>query len=226
MTGEKEGSRLRLAIPILSEDQYPNYFAALAALGAEGVKTGGRDDPALFDGLLLPGGGDIDPGRYGQENTASVHIDHALDELQFSSLERFLSAGKPVFGICRGHQLLNVYFGGTLHQHLQTSKTHDWQEGQARDKTHETRAEKGSWIEAIYGPAFSVNSAHHQGVMTLGRGLTADQYALDGVIEAMHHQALPVYSVQWHPERMCFAHRREDTVDGSAILRWFLERCR
>lgn len=216
---------IRIAIPIPPEDNYPNYFAALKALGAEGIKAPRDADPAAFSGLLLPGGDDVDPANYRQPINGAVDPDPQLDALQLAVIDRFFRAGKMIFGICRGHQLLNVYFGGTLIQDLKNGKIHDWDQGQRTDKAHLTSALPGSWVEKLYGPRFPTNSAHHQAVDELGKGLIVDQYAEDGVIEAAHHENGRVFSVQWHPERMCFQHRREDTVDGSVILEWFLRQC-
>jgi len=216
---------VRIAMPVFSADKFKNYFAALNAFGAEGVIIGANADPSGFDGLLLPGGGDVNPARYGQEMAGSNPPDEALDALQLAAAKRFDLAGKVMFGICRGHQVLNVYYGGTLIQHLPTSETHQTLEGQPRDKIHPSRANPGSWLETLYGSDFVVNSAHHQAVDRPGSGLVIDQYAEDGVIEGMHHENGRVFSVQWHPERMCLAHRHEDTADGSLVLRFFLERC-
>ena len=216
---------LKIAIPIPPEDRYPNYFAALEALGAAGVKVSAESDPAEYDGLLLPGGGDVQPSLYGQEVLGSSDIDPALDGLQWKVLDNFVKAGKPVFGICRGHQLINVYFGGTLIQDLPNGSIHDWDKGDNRDKAHGTAAEPGSWLSGLYDARFPVNSAHHQAVDRVGEGLVVDQRSEDGVIEAMHHRNGRVFTVQWHPERMCFRHRREDTVDGSIVLQWFLRQC-
>ncbi len=216
---------LKIAIPVPPQDGYPNYFAALSALGAEGIKAGPDADPAAFDGLLLPGGGDVSPSRYGQEDRACVDVDMALDALQFAVTGRFFRAGKHILGICRGHQLLNVFFGGTLIQDLPAGSGHDWDQGKSEDKVHPVRALPSSWVEDLYGRSFPVNSAHHQAADRLGEGLIADQYSPDGVIEAMHHENGLVYGVQWHPERMCFKHRRADTVDGSVLLGWFLREC-
>ena len=80
-------------------------------------------------------------------------------------------------------------------------------------------------IGALYGSRFPTNSAHHEAVGRLGQGLAVDQRSEDGVVEGMHHVSGLVHSVQWHPERMCFRHRREDTVDGSIVLGWFLKQC-
>ena len=136
-------------------------------------------------------------------------------------IEAYLRAGKPIMGICRGHQVLNVYFGGSLTQHLPGAEKHV--PTKAGDSAHATRALPGSFPAALYGERFPVNSAHHQGIARLAPDLEAVQWAEDGVIEACRHKSLPVYSVQWHPERMCLRHARADTVDGGTLFRWFIE---
>ena len=214
---------LKIAIPIPPEDRYPNYFAALEALGAAGVKVSAESDPAEYDGLLLPGGGDVQPSLYGQEVLGSSDIDPALDGLQWKVLDNFVKAGKPVFGICRGHQLINVALGGTMIQHLPTAKDHV-HIAPDTDNVHFCEAAPDSWISGLYGTRFAVNSSHHQGVGRLGKGLRVSLTAEDGVVEAIEHESLPIWGVQFHPERMCFAHRREDTVDGSLLFRFFLEK--
>ena len=222
---EQSRERLCIAIPIPPQDRYANYFNALQALGAEGVKAAADIDPNDCDGLLLPGGADVDPARYNQPNIGACDVDPALDELQLAVLDRFFQANKPILGICRGHQLLNAYLGGTLIQDVPNHRVHDWDRGLSADKAHVTRAEPGSWVEALYGRRFWTNSAHHQAVLLPGPGVVVDQRALDGVVEATHCPGRRVFSVQWHPERMCFAHRRVDTVDGSVIIGWFLSQC-
>ncbi len=222
---EKQRKTLRIGVPIPPEKPYTNYFEALRALGAEGVVVAADTDPSGFDGLLLPGGGDLAPERYHQENRGSKGIDEALDTLQLTAADRFIRAGVPAFGICRGHQLLNVLFGGTLIQHLETLIRHPREENSTEDQVHAVTAVPGSWIEGLYGHVFSVNSSHHQAVDVPGDGMVMDLYAEEGVVEAMHHASLPIWSVQWHPERMSFAFRRQDTVDGEKVLRYFLEQC-
>ena len=216
--------RRKIAIPIPPDFRYPNYFAALESLGAEGERVGADVNVDEYDGLLVPGGDDVDPASYGAAAAGAVDPDPALDALQLAAINRFYRAGKMIFGICRGHQLLNVYFGGTLIQDL-PGRIHDWDKGTSSDKAHGTIAIAGSWLEGLYGEKFPTNSAHHQAVDRLGRGIIVDQWSEDGVIEGAHHESGHVFGVQWHPERMCFAHRREDTVDGSIVLAWFLERC-
>lgn len=197
-----------------------NYIAALAFCGARGVRS---LDPACergCAGLLLPGGGDVEPVRYGEENRGSHDIDPALDRQQFALLERYRGAGKPILGICRGHQVINVFFGGSLIQDLPGADFHTRRNGV--DSIHPTTAEPGSFAAALYGPSFTVNSAHHQGVGVLGEGLIPVQYAKDGVIEGVRHAELPIFGVQWHPERMTGRLSRPDTVDGSVLFHFFL----
>ena len=178
-----------------------------------------------YDGLVLPGGVDIDPSRYGHENRGSVRMVPLLDELQFDVLDAFVRSGKPVLGICRGQQLINVYFGGTLIQDLPTSFRH--RSGRPGfDLVHSCRTEEGSWIHHIYGSAFKNNSAHHQACDILGEGIVIDgRCGEDGVAEAIHHEKLPVYGVQFHPERMCLEHARTDTVNGLEIFLFFCGIC-
>ena len=213
----------RVAVPVLAGMSCDNYLAALRETGMEAVVvTDAALDVSAFDGLLSPGGVDIHPERYGQAVNGTEKTNRALDELQLAVLDAFVKAGKPVLGICRGHQLINVYFGGTLIQNLPMRRRHARDEGSDQDKVHMNAAAAGSWIDALYGPSLSTNSSHHQAVDRAGEGLIVDARSDDGVVEAMHHESLPIYSVQWHPERMSYALRRSDTVDGSGIFRVFM----
>lgn len=209
------------------DNDYANYVLALNSCqalcevslkaGVFSLKTGIFSE---FDGLLLPGGYDLNPCLYGEENKGSRHIDDTLDKAQLLLLDTFIRAGKPVLGICRGHQVINVYFGGTLIQHMDTASLHQQPEG---DCVHETLVSRNSFLRSRYGRSrFCVNSCHHQALGRIGQGLLPIQHTADGAVEAMVHQKLPVFSVQWHPERMMLAHARTDTVDGSPIFHHFL----
>ena len=199
-------------------EQVKNYAAALQGVGQEPVISLLPEEAVFCAGLVLPGGGDANPALYGQENHGSRDIDRELDLAQLAVLDAFLAAGKPVLGICKGCQLLNIRFGGTLIQHLAVSETHAWNEG---DRVHLCRSLPGTAMERLYGREFSVNSLHHQALGAVGEGLAATSFAPDGVVESVEHESLPVLGVQWHPERMCFARKRPDTVDGAAVFRYF-----
>ncbi len=174
------------------------------------------------DGLLLPGGGDITPCFYGQTDLACRKIDTELDLLQLQALDFFVRNRKPVFGICKGMQLINIYFGGTLIQHLPNSETHQQPDG---DVLHNSCISSDCILSRLYGKHFLVNSNHHQAVDTLGKGLSVIQTAEDGVVEAIQHQKQPILGVQWHPERFTIttfpAKQEKATLSGSLLLRSF-----
>lgn len=187
-----------------TEQPFQNYIDALERLGA----VPERREPERCAALLLPGGGDIHPRFYAQALSGAEDIDEARDRYELRLFRQFVRAGKPVLGICRGMQLINTALGGTLLQHVAGhSRTGGF------DRVHPVRC-TGS-LGARFGNGFSVNSAHHQAIDRLGRGLCVEARAEDGVIEAVRHETLPVFGVQWHPERLgCL---------GEAQLAAFLE---
>lgn len=214
---------LKIAVPTNNPEHVANYLHALAGCGAHGEAA--RDfTPDEYDGLLLPGGYDINPSYYGKTRLPHEVIDDDLDTLQFHVLDRFLKAGKPVFGICRGHQMLNIAFGGTLIQDLPGAEKHTRRPDDT-DNVHPAHTAPGSFAYRLYGPGCSVNSSHHQGIGIPGKGFRPVMWSEDGVVEAAAHETLPVWSVQWHPERMCFTFARDDTADGGSVFRFFLEQC-
>ena len=195
-----------------------NYVAALEAAGLAPVATLEPDRAADCAGLLLPGGGDIDPARFGQPDMGSRDIDPALDDVQLAARDRCARSGRPVLGICRGHQVLNVYFGGDLIQDLPTAGAHMAHDH--ADSVHPIAVRPGSLLHRLLGASPAVNSSHHQGLGRLGEGLAVSAQAPDGVIEAIEHRTLPILGVQFHPERMASL-ARPDTADGAAIFAWF-----
>lgn len=200
-----------------------NYINALEGIGAEGIAYYLPEAVTNYDGLILCGGGDIDPKYYGEDIDGSKGIDAERDAAEFALLKAFVEKGLPVLGICRGCQLINVYFGGSLYQHLPMASLHVSVDG--ADSVHNITATEGSVLNSLYGEAFSVNSSHHQAVKELGKGLRATAFWNGEYIEAHEHKTLPIFSVQFHPERMCFAKARPDTVNGAEIFKHFISVC-
>ena len=208
-------------ILLAAKQKKENYAEAVKACGGIPILEYNPEELDGFAGLILCGGNDIDPDYYGEPINGSVNIDRERDAAEFALAKAFLKAGKPVLGICRGYQLLNILFGGTLHQHIETAGMH--QANENGDMVHPVIAKSGSIVAGLYGERFMVNSSHHQAVKMLGEGLLVTMKSEDGVIEGFEHKSLAVFGVQWHPERMCCAHRRADTVDGIEIFRYFMD---
>ena len=191
-----------------SAERYGSYLRAFSNVGSAVCASLDRGDAARCDGLLLPGGGDIDPRHYGQACRGARSIDEMRDAAELALAAAFAAEGRPILGICRGLQLLNVYFGGTLHQN---TAGHAQQHG--IDQVHSAYTDD-TLLRSLYGGRCLVNSAHHQSIDRLGTGLRAIQWANDGTIEAVRHDALPIFAVQWHPERT-----RPGMADGALLLR-------
>lgn len=201
-----------------------NYCAALEHLGAVPA-AGYCPEPDLScDGLLLCGGGDLDSALFGQENQGSDPPDAGRDRAELALFHAFFQAGKPILGICRGMQVINVALGGDLIQNLPPAVL-PFHGRAGRDLVHPLRAEEGSLLHQLYGLVFPVNSTHHQAVGRLGQGLRAIAWAESGFAEGIDCPGRPLLGVQFHPERMSFDRRRVDTVDGEPIFTYFLSLC-
>ena len=216
--------RILISAATAQPDAALNYENAVRAAGGDFVTRYCPEVDLSFDGLLLTGGGDIEPWRYGQENCGSMPPKPERDRTELALAEAYLAAGKPILGICRGHQVLNVALGGTLVQDLgdELNLFHRWIEA---DKVHPIHAREGSLLHTLYGPLFPVNSAHHQAADMPGSGAIITARSESGVAEALELPGKPVLGLQFHPERMTGALARPDTIDGAAIFRWFIAQC-
>ena len=181
---------------------FADYARSVYAAGGMPVHLPLDTDPAEWvhhvDGLVLTGGADIDPARYGHANTAS-DIDPARDAVEFTLYATALADGIPVLGICRGFQLINVSAGGTLHQDVPAHARYDLPPSTA---VHDLTIEHGSIVHTLFGDSHRVNSLHHQTAADLGTGLRVTAWADDGTPEAIEVDDARVLAVQWHPEMM------------------------
>lgn len=189
-----------------------------------------REQQAL-DGVVLPGGGDLDPRLYGDEpGNACYDVNSGQDQLDLAVARQAIDAGLPVLGICRGHQLLNVLYGGTLIQdmepgtvvHHEPAPVH----GGGPWAWHVVEMQHGSRVASLYGSrsgavAVKIASGHHQAVALVAEGLTVTAVAEDGTIEALEDPDRWVASVQWHPEAL-----ELPTAERLAPFLGFVEVCR
>jgi putative glutamine amidotransferase len=158
-----------------------------------------------FDGLILIGGGDIDPSHYGEDPLPECYgIDSEADVFELHMVRAAVHLGKPVLAICRGFQVLNVALGGTLDQHI-TGREGTINHGVPSEGAvmHEVTVEPGTWTaKALGSDTLSVSSSHHQAIDRLADGLVVTGRAPDGIIEAVERPGDGwVVAVQWHPER-------------------------
>jgi putative glutamine amidotransferase len=165
---------------------------------------------ARLDGLLLPGGEDVDPGAYGAERHPQLgSTDKERDRTELLLTGWAVAAGMPVLGVCRGAQVLNVACGGTLYQDLHSERPdlqkHDYFPPifERFRISHRVEIAHDSRLAEALGDVHEVNSMHHQGIDRLGAGLRAVAVAEDGLVEAVEVPDLPfVVGVQWHPEEL------------------------
>ncbi len=184
-----------------------------------------------LDGLVLHGGADVWPGSYGETPLEERwNGDRLRDEYEQALVRAFVAAGKPVFGVCRGLQLINVAFGGTLYQDIGTQRPDSLVHRDADiydHNFHQLEIVPQTRLQSLLAGAQSckINSIHHQGVKQLAEGFVVEARCPDdGMIEAIRHTG-PSYiaAVQWHPE----FHRRElDTLDDTPLLKDFLDAAR
>lgn len=201
------------------------YARALEQVGAIGVLDGGYGDPEglaqRMDGLILSGGGDIHPAFYGQTISGqAMSVDEQRDERERDLLRCFCEQEKPVLGICRGLQVIDVFFGGTLFRELGTARLHE-------NTIHTVITSENGSLRELLGKSLLVNSYHHQAIRTLGRGLIVTAVSeADGVIEGIEHEELPITAVQWHAERMLEGVCRDTKLSMRPLLEQFVCRSR
>lgn len=203
-----------------------DYVEALAKAKAEAVVILPNTDlealmPTL-QGVLIPGGGDVDPNLYGEKDIHCGGIDASTDALDKAVILAAMKQDKEILGICRGQQILNVTLGGSLIQdlshELKTPIDHSYSEiHHAKTKGHRISVTPNSRLSSILPESIEVNSYHHQAIKKLADGLSVSAVSEDGVIEAIEGKR--ILAVQWHPERMIEDHLFQ------AIFDEFVQRC-
>lgn len=204
----------------------PNYFEAIYAAGGMPIALARTTDPSALadyavemDGFFFTGGVDVDPVLYHEEISAdNVEIDHDRDAFELGLFEKIAPMQKPILGVCRGIQLLNVARGGTLYQDIPGH--HQSEPGKVL--TQHVHVSTGSKLKSIVGVSdMTVNSFHHQAVKAVAPGLIASAMADDGTVEAIEDVTYPFFvGVQWHPEYFW----REE-APAAALFRAFVESC-
>ncbi len=204
--------RVVIAMPRMSTDPEPTvaqskYMESLARAGA-GMRWVELNDPEqavqdalTCDGLLLPGGGDMDPKFYGQARIPACGEPNLLrDAAEPLLLRAFLAADKPVLGICRGIQVMNAVLGGDLYQDIKPFEHLPHNDHWA--KVHTVTVRRGTLLSRILGQdTVLVNSQHHQAVDRVAPGFTLAALSEDGIVEAIEKpDARFCLGVQWHPE--------------------------
>jgi len=233
---------MRIAVSVGEQEKSKGagspYFQALLAAGAAASEielvsaaNARRVRAENYDGILFTGGEDVDPSFYGEKKQhESVHDHRPRDKFEFSLLEGALARRTPILGICRGVQMINVGFGGTLYQDMKEDADPQFEHRQTdlgksrQEPTHTilvTDPESG--LGAIVQGACRVNSLHHQAVKRLGRGLKVTARSEDGFVEALESAGEYPFlmAVQWHPEEMV-----SNSVEQREIFVRFVAKCR
>ena len=233
---------MRIAVSVAEKEKARGaespYVQALLAAGAEKDEielVSAADAPRVrakdYDGILFTGGEDVDPSFYGEKKQhESVHDHRPRDEFEFSLLKGALARRAPVLGICRGVQMINVGFGGTLYQDMKEDAEPQLEHRQTdigksrQEPTHSVLVtDANSNLGSIVQRACRVNSLHHQAVKRLGRGLKVTARSEDGFVEAVESaEEYPfLMAVQWHPEEMV-----SNSGEQREIFVRFVAKCR
>lgn len=161
-----------------------------------------------IDGLLLPGGKDVDPYFYDEEPSLKLGaIDSTLDRFEIEFLRQAYEKNLPTLGICRGLQIANVFLGGSLYQDLSDYSTlsvkhNQYQTAPWQELTHSIKVTENNLIADFFGPYARVNSFHHQALKTIAPKLSPVAYSSDGIVEAVTGEDFNFLGVQWHPETL------------------------
>ena len=222
ITGKRRtGADLKGSLQVMGHLQFDVYWVdysqGILAAGGIPVFLPLGVDPALYverlDGLLMSGGADIQPERYGAKPAPETYKPEPIrDEFEVALLDAAFDRELPVAGICRGLQIINVHAGGSL---IQDVPTHAVRDKPPATEAHTVNIVENTLLEELYGPSRKVNSLHHQSIGEIGDGLLVTARSEDGIVEGIEHGSLPVVAVQWHPEMM-------NTRDTDPLFQWLV----
>lgn len=178
----------------------------------------------VCDGLLLSGGDDLEPSLYGEEIlNPTVKPDPTRTEFELKLLKAFIAKKKPIMTICRGTQLVNVALGGALYQDLLEQCGYVHMNGEIR---HYVYADEGSILHNLFGAQFKTNSTHHQAIRIPAPGIRVTARSIEGIVEAIEHETLPIFGTQFHPERLTGERYDGRTPDFAPLFKFFIDRVR
>ena len=213
--------------------QRVTYAQAVWGVGGEAILLPCNSDKSncgqivnMLDGLLVPGGYDIDPELYGENIDEGCGLfNRSEDEYDMELIRQAVAQKKPVFAICRGMQIVNVLYGGTLYQDIPTQyaeKIVHTKIVPEEENFHTVNIEKDSYLAKVLGKTeeVKVNTSHHQAVKVVAKGFKVTAKASDGIIEAMENEDATILCVQWHPERL------QDMEIYQKLMKDFMDRCK
>ena len=216
----RDGERASIPQRYMDAVWYAGGLPVVLAYTTDAAKL--AEYAACFEGFLFSGGVDVDPVYYGEvKEFDSVEIDEHRDAFEKALFSAIYPTKKPILGICRGIQSINVWLGGSLHQHLDGHR----QNQPADMRTHEISILEGSMLHRLCGKnTVTVNTFHHQAIKTPAPCLTVDALSPDGFIEAVHEEGHPfLFAIQSHPE---FYYSKEDDDHSLAIFTAFVNACK
>lgn len=206
---------------------FRNYCEAITQAGGIPLIVGDDQDAEqladMADGLCVSGGPDVAAEAYGGDPALQKRVDPWRDGVELPLIKAFIARKKPIFGICRGLQYLNIVLGGNLYEDIPARLGLEHIYG----STHSCKADPDSILGQLFGESFTVNSYHHQSLDRLGDGLKVIARTEEGIVEAAVHETLPITAVQWHPERMTGAVRFDpEGPDMKPLYEYFINQCR
>ena len=219
LVSSRDGGKMMMNLTYMNSVWYAGGLPVILAYTTDPDKL--AEYAETFDGFLFSGGVDVDPVKYGEEKMFdSVEIDSVRDEFEEALFKAVYPTGKPILGICRGIQSVNVWMGGSLYQHLDGHR----QDVAPEVRTHPITVTEGSLFHTLCGKTeVMVNTFHHQAVKDVAPGLTVDAVSEDGFVEAVHMEDHPfLFAVQFHPE--CYNHV-EDDDHSREIFSAFVKAC-